>query len=106
MGITRPVEHGGLGLDYSYSMAYFEELGAINCGAIPSAIMVHSEVAMPALVSFGSDYVKKQFLEPSIAGDVVACVGISEITGGSDVAALKTTAKREGDDYIINGKSR
>ena len=103
MGITRPVEHGGLGLDYSYSMAYFEELANINCAGIPSAIMVQSEVAMPALVSFASDYLKKEFLEPSIRGDVVACIGISEISGGSDVAALKTTAKREGDDLVING---
>ena len=61
-------------------------------------------MALPALVRFGSDYLKRNFLAPAIAGDYVACVGVSEITGGSDVAALKTTAKREGDDLVINGK--
>lgn len=61
--------------------------------------------ALPALVRFGSDYLKRNFLAPAIAGDYISCVGVSEISGGSDVAALKTSAKKVGDDYVINGKS-
>lgn len=103
LGITREPEYGGLGLDYSYSMAFFEELAQIDCGGIPSAITVHTDMALPALVNFGSDKLKREFLEPTIKGDYVASVAISEPSGGSDVAALKTTAKEVGDDLIING---
>lgn len=97
------LEYNGLGLDYSYSIAFFEELAGIDCGGIPAAIEVQTDMALPALVSFGSDYLKREFLAPSISGDYVACVGVSEVSGGSDVAALKTHAKRDGDDWIING---
>jgi citronellyl-CoA dehydrogenase len=57
----------------------------------------------PALAKFGSPELKKEFLEPAIAGDAVGCIGVSEPGAGSDVAAIKTTARRDGDDYIING---
>ena len=57
----------------------------------------------PALARFGTDELRKEFLAPSIAGDMVGCIGVSEVTGGSDVAALKTTAKKDGGDYVING---
>lgn len=103
LGITREPEYGGLGLDYSYSMAFFEELAKINCGGIPTAITVHTDMALPALVNFGTDHLKREFLEPTIKGDFVASVAISEPSGGSDVAALKTTAKEVGDDLVING---
>lgn len=68
-----------------------------------AGLEVQTDMAIPALTAFGSDELKRQFLAPTIAGDYVACVGVSEPTGGSDVAALKTTAKRVGDDLIING---
>lgn len=103
LGITRDPEYGGLGLDYSYSMAFFEELAQINCGGIPTAITVHTDMTLPALVNFGSDRLKREFLEPTIRGDYVSSVAISEPSGGSDVAAIKTTAKPSGDDLIING---
>lgn len=103
LGITRDQEYGGLGLDYSYSMAFFEELARINCGGIPTAITVHTDMALPALVNFGSDKLKKEFLEPTVRGDYVASVAISEPGGGSDVAAIRTTAKEVGDDLVING---
>ncbi|XP_042883262.1 probable acyl-CoA dehydrogenase 6 [Penaeus japonicus] len=104
LGVTKPEEYGGLGLDYTYSVAMGEALGNITCGAIPMAVAVQTDMATPALARFGSDYVKEQFLAPSISGDVVACLGVSEPSGGSDVASLKTTARREGDDFIINGQ--
>lgn len=103
LGITRDPEYGGLGLDYSYSMAFFEELAKINCGGIPTAITVQTDMALPALANFGSDKLKREFLKPTIKGDYVACVAISEPSGGSDVAAIKTTAVERGDDLIING---
>lgn len=61
-------------------------------------------MALPALSNFGSDELKKQFLSPSITGDFIACVGVTEASGGSDVAALRTTAKLKGDDLVINGE--
>lgn len=103
LGITRPQEYGGLGLDYTYTVAFLEELGTIKCGGIPMAISVHTDMAMPALANFGSEDLKKEFLMPSIAGDRVSCLGVSEIEGGSDVASIRTKAVRDGDDLIING---
>jgi len=103
LGITKPVAYGGSGLDWSYAMVMAEELGTINCGGVPMAIGVQTDMATPALARFGSDEVKREFLAPSIAGDYVACLGVSEVGAGSDVASVKTTAVRNGDDYVING---
>ncbi|NVO07103.1 MAG: acyl-CoA dehydrogenase family protein, partial [Rhodoferax sp.] len=103
LGLKYPQEFGGSGLDFSYSMVMAEALGECNCGGIPMAIGVHTDMCTPALARFGSDELRREFLAPSIAGDVVGCLGVSEAGGGSDVAALKTTARREGGDYVING---
>jgi len=103
LGISKPEECGGMGLDYSYEMVAAEEFGAIRCGGIPMAIGVQTNMATPALARFGSDYVKETYLAPAIAGDLVACIGVSEPGAGSDVAGLATTATKDGDDYIING---
>ncbi len=100
---NKPVEYGGQGLDYSYAMVMAEELGAIKCGGVPMAIGVHTDMATPALARFGSDEVRREFLAPSIAGDYVACLGVSEVGAGSDVASVKTTARKDGGDYVING---
>jgi citronellyl-CoA dehydrogenase len=67
------------------------------------AIGVQTDMATPALARYGSDEVKKQFLEPSISGDFVACLGVSEPGAGSDVASIRTSARKDGDDYVING---
>ena len=103
LGIKYDPAYGGLGLDFSYSMVMAEELGLIECGGVPMAIGVHTDMCTPALNRFGTDEVKRQFLAPSIAGDVVGCLGVSEPGGGSDVAAIKTTARKDGDDYVISG---
>ena len=103
LGLTKPVEYGGQGLDYSYAMVMAEELGNIACGSVPMAIGVQTDMATPALARFGSDEVKREFLAPSIAGDYVACLGVSEVGAGSDVASIKTTARKDGEDYVING---
>ncbi len=103
LGLKYPEEFGGAGLDFSYSMVMAEALGQCNCGGVPMAIGVQTDMATPALARFGSDELRKEFLAPTISGDYVACVGVSEPGGGSDVAAIKTTARTEGSDYVING---
>lgn len=103
LGIKYDPAYGGLGLDFSYSMIMAEELGLVNCGGVPMAIGVHTDMSTPALNRFGSDHVKRNFLAPSIAGDAVSCLGVSEPGGGSDVAAIRTTARRDGGDYVISG---
>src|SRR6202042_3499956 len=103
LGLHKPVEYGGQGLDYSYAMVMAEELGAIKCGGVPMAIGVHTDMATPALARFGSDEVRREFLAPAISGDAVACIGVSEPGAGSDVASIKTHARADGDDYVING---
>src|SRR6202167_5257096 len=103
LGLNKPVPYGGQGLDYSYAMVMAEELGNIACGSVPMAIGVQTDMATPALARFGSEEVKREFLAPSISGDFVACLGVSEVGAGSDVASIKTTARKDGGDYIING---
>jgi len=103
LGLTKPTEFGGMALDYSYSIAMAETLGHIACGAIPMAIGVQTDMATPALARFGSDALRREFLAPAISGDMVGCIGVSEPGAGSDVAAIKTTARADGDDYVING---
>ncbi len=103
LGVHKPTEYGGLGLDYSYAMTMAEELGHINCGGIPMAIGVQTDMATPALARFGSDELRREFLAPSIAGDMVACLGVSEVGAGSDVAGIRTTARHDRDDYVIDG---
>ncbi|KNZ31654.1 MAG: acyl-CoA dehydrogenase [Methylibium sp. NZG] len=103
LGLTKPTEYGGMGLDYSYSVVMAEALGDIACGAVPMAIGVQTDMATPALARFGSDALKREFLAPAIAGDAVSCIGVSEPGAGSDVAQVKTTAKKVGGDYVING---
>ncbi len=103
LGIKYDPRYGGLGLDFSYSMVMAEEMGAVECGGVPMAVGVHTDMCTPALNRFGSDQLKRDFLAPAIAGDMVGCVGISEPGGGSDVASVKTTAVRQGDDFIVNG---
>jgi citronellyl-CoA dehydrogenase len=103
LGLKYPEEFGGANLDFSYSMVMAEALGAVNCGGVPMAIGVHTDMCTPALARFGTDELRREFLAPAIAGDVVGCIGVSEPGGGSDVAAVKTTARKEGGDYVING---
>jgi citronellyl-CoA dehydrogenase len=103
LGISKPEAFGGMGLDYSYAIVATEELGTAHCGAIPMAVGVQTDMATPALARWGSDELRREFLVPAITGEHVACVAVSEVGGGSDVAALKTNARKDGDDYVING---
>ncbi|ODU10197.1 MAG: acyl-CoA dehydrogenase [Rubrivivax sp. SCN 71-131] len=104
LGLTKPVEYGGMGLDYSYSMVMAETLGLIRCGGVPMAIGVHTDMCTPALARFGSDALRREFLAPAIAGDMVGCIGVSEPGAGSDVSAIRSRARKDGDDYLISGQ--
>jgi len=104
LGLTKPEAYGGAALDYSYSMVFAETLGQIRCGGVPMAIGVQTDMATPALARFGSDELRKEFRAPAIAGDMVTCIGVSEPGAGSDVASIKTTARKDGGDYVINGQ--
>src|SRR5512145_2938818 len=79
LGLTKPEAFGGAGLDYSYGMAMAETLGHIHCGGVPMAIGVQTDMATPALARFGSEELCNEFLVPSIKGDYVACLGVSEV---------------------------
>ncbi len=103
LGLTKPVEFGGMGLDFSYAAILAEALGEVDCAGIPMAIGVQTDMATPALAEHGSDGLRREFLAPAIAGEMVACIGVSEVGSGSDVASVKTAARSDGDDYIING---
>lgn len=104
LGITKPEAYGGLGLDLSYSIVLAEALAVAHCGGVPLAIGVQTDMCTPALALFGSEELKRRYLAPSIAGELVGCVGVSEPGAGSDVAAIKSYARRDGDDYVITGQ--
>ena len=104
LGLTKPEAFGGAALDYSYGLAMAEALGHIDCGGVPMAIGVQTDMCTPALARFGSDALRHEFLAPAIAGDQVGCIGVSEPGAGSDVASLRSTARKDGDDYVISGQ--
>jgi citronellyl-CoA dehydrogenase len=104
LGLNKPEAYGGSGLDYSYAMAMAEALGHVSCGGIPMAIGVQTDMCTPALARFGSDALRREFLAPAIAGETVGCIGVSEPGAGSDVAGLKSHARKDGGDYVITGQ--
>ena len=103
LGINKPEAYGGLGLDYSYHLAFSEAMGEVDCGSIPMAVGVQVDMATPALSRFGSDQLREEFLAPSIRGEYVACIGVSEPGAGSDVANIRTRARPDGGDFVIDG---
>src|SRR5574337_1831849 len=104
LGVHKTTQFGGMGLDYSFAAAFAEELNAsAHCGGVPMAIGVQTDMATPALARFGSDELRREFLAPSISGEYVACLGVSEVGAGSDAASIKTHARKDGGDYVING---
>src|SRR5690606_19340471 len=103
LGINYPEAYGGLNLDLFYTVILLEELQKINSGGFAAAIWAHVYLAMTHLNAEGSESIKQNYLVPSISGDKVGCLCVTEPFGGSDVASLRTTAVKEGDFYIING---
>lgn len=103
LGLSYPEEYGGSNLDYWYNVILHEELGRLSCGGVPMGISVHTDMATPALAQHGSDELKRRFLAPAIAGDMVSSIAVSEPDAGSDVASIRTRAESDGDMYVING---
>jgi citronellyl-CoA dehydrogenase len=103
LGIKYPLEYGGMALDFSYALVMAEALGECIGGGVPMAIGVQTDMCTPALARFGSDALRREFLAPAIGGDQVGCIGVSEASAGSDVASIKSRARRDGGDYVIDG---
>ena len=102
-GLNQPEEYGGLGLDLFYTVIFLEELQKVNSGGFAANMWAHAYLAMTHLNKEGDDRIKKEYLTPSINGDKIGCLCISEPFGGSDVAGMRTTAIKKGDTYVING---
>jgi citronellyl-CoA dehydrogenase len=103
LGINYPESVGGSGGDYWYVVVLAEELTHSRNGGVNMALLVQSQMATPIINEIGTDEQKKEFLAPALAGEKIAALGISEPDAGSDVANLRTTARRVGDEYVING---
>jgi citronellyl-CoA dehydrogenase len=103
LGVSYPQEYGGAGGDYWYNIVLAEELGKADCMGVPMAIAVHTDMATPALAQHGSHELRRRFLAPAIAGEMISAIAVSEPDAGSDVAAIRTRAEADGEDYVING---
>ncbi len=102
-GLNSPEEYGGLNLDLFYTTIFLEELQKINSGGFAAAMWAHAYLAMTHVNKEGDDRIKKAYLTPSINGDKIGCLCITEPFGGSDVAGMRTTAVKKGNNYVING---
>ncbi len=103
LGIRYDEKYGGEGLDYWYELVFLEEIARIHCGGVPMAIAVQACMATPAIEQFGSEYLKEKYLKRALKGELISAIAVTEPDAGSDVAALKSFAKKEGDHYILNG---
>ncbi len=103
LGLEYDPAYGGQGADHSYTVVFGEELGRIDCGGVPMAISVQTDMATPSLARYGSHELKQRWLAPTCRGELVASIAVTEPDAGSDVAALRTRAVRDGDEWVING---
>ena len=103
LGINYPEAYGGMDLDLFYTVILLEELQKINSGGFAAAVWAHVYLAMTHLNAEGNEAIKQKYLAPSISGDKIGCLCITEPFGGSDVAGMRTTAVKSGDHYIVNG---
>jgi len=104
LGIRVPESYGGSGLDFWYTTAFAEELARSTMAGLNMAVMVQTDMATPIIWEIGDDYHKRNFGVPAAKGEAIAALGVSEPNAGSDVASIRTTARRDGDDYVINGQ--
>jgi acyl-CoA dehydrogenase len=102
-GLRVPEEHGGLGLGPVASVVFAEELGRSTYGGFTITVLVHTDLAMPYLTQFGSEEQKARWLPGMASGEILTAIGVTEPDAGSDVAAIRTTARKEGDGYTLDG---
>jgi len=103
LGLDKPEEYGGQGGDYYSAIVLAEEIGHSNSGGMCMGVAVHTDMAMPPILAFGTEEQKQEWVVPAIKGEKILCLGITEPDAGSDVAGIKTRAVRDGDEYVING---
>jgi acyl-CoA dehydrogenase len=104
LGLGFPEEHGGTaGVDYFHRLVASVELAQAGSGGVVASLMSHT-IGSPPVVTFGSEELKRRVLPPVLAGERIAALAITEPSGGSDVAARRTTAVRDGDHYVVNGE--
>ena len=103
LGLDKPEEYGGQGGDYYSALVLAEEIVHANCGGLAMGVAVHTDMAMPPILAFGTEEQKQEWVVPAIKGEKILCLGITEPDAGSDVAGIKTRAVRDGDEYVING---
>jgi alkylation response protein AidB-like acyl-CoA dehydrogenase len=103
LGLDKPVEYGGEGGDYYTSLVLGEEMVHANSGGLTMGVAVHTDMAMPPILAFGTEEQKQEWVVPAIKGEKILCLGITEPDAGSDVSGIKTRAVRDGDEYVING---
>ena len=104
LGVRYPVEYGGQGGDWGHTLVVAEEMARVGSGGVGMGVAVQTDMATPPLLKFGTEEQKQRYLVPAIKGEKIACLGISEPNAGSDVANIETTARRDGDGYVINGR--
>jgi len=104
LGLEYDPEFGGGGADHSFTYVLAQELGRIDCAGVPMAIAVETSMATPALARYGSDELKRTYLGPTLRGEMVCSIAVSEPDAGSDVAGIRTRAVRDGDDWVITGR--
>ena len=97
---SMPEAYGGVGLDISYDLILLEELGYMNC---PVGVSLQSLITAPYLLNYGSEALKARYLPGMISGEIITALGMTEPGGGSDVKNLRTSARRDGDHYVVNG---
>ena len=103
VGLCFPEEYGGQGGDYYYSLVRAEALSYSRSGGLNMGLAVHTDMVLPPIEMLGTEDQKQRYLVPGIKGEKIACLGITEPGAGSDVAGIRTTARRDGDEYVING---
>jgi citronellyl-CoA dehydrogenase len=103
VGLEYDPAYDGQGADHLYTLVLAEELGRLDHGAFPMAFGVHVAMATPSLHAHGSDALKRAYLAPALRGEMIAGVAVTEPDAGSDVAAIRTRARRDGDDWVISG---
>ncbi|MBW3657776.1 MAG: acyl-CoA dehydrogenase family protein [Actinobacteria bacterium] len=103
LGLSMPTEYGGQGADYWATVVFGEEIVRCRSGSLPMAVAAHTDMALPPVLKFGTEEQKQAYLVPALRGERIACIGITEPEAGSNVAGVRTSARRDGRDWIING---
>ncbi len=102
-GLTYPEQYGGSNLDFFYNVVMLEEVSKVFSGGFAITAAVQVFMSTSYVLSHGSEYLKENYLAPAIAGEKIACIGITEPGAGSDAANIQTKAIKDGDFYIVNG---